>query len=436
MTNTAGETPRSIAPPPLAVREGLRALLDAARAADPRADVRLEGRCVVELTMGLRPASFRARVPLDREQILSRLPTAIPGPSERGTVLLPTPDGPIDLVADRPARAVTPRPFRVDTLAWSAAQDRAFASDPAWADLDARRLGLGTTPLRNSSPLDVLEGARWISQLGFRAEPETTSRLAGLEGEITPAQRTRARLLLRTILLAEGCGDGLAFLQACGFRLFSKCRISREAPAWVSAVPTRLRVRLAALLLDADARNLLRTLHFGAQLSDEVFRVLSWHPIEAHLESDRIRTSALRRFAKKAPTDLVEDAIALRRAQIRVAERSGSDARPAEGRETETPAARLDELETSLTQIRQANARPAMRLALDGRAVMKQLDLPPGRDVGRALAHLENRVAQDPSQNTAEALRNALEAWALQDGDALAETETETETETERKDEA
>jgi hypothetical protein len=51
-------------------------------------------------------------------------------------------------------------------------------------------------------------------------------------------------------------------------------------------------------------------------------------------------------------------------------------------------------------------------LALGGREVMELLGCGPGPMVGRALRYLTDRVVEDPSRNTPEALRALLAAWS------------------------
>ena len=51
-------------------------------------------------------------------------------------------------------------------------------------------------------------------------------------------------------------------------------------------------------------------------------------------------------------------------------------------------------------------------LAIDGQEIMRLLELSPGPQVGRALAHLTELVVEDPACNTPEKLHQLLAAWA------------------------
>jgi tRNA nucleotidyltransferase (CCA-adding enzyme) len=59
-------------------------------------------------------------------------------------------------------------------------------------------------------------------------------------------------------------------------------------------------------------------------------------------------------------------------------------------------------------------ARPALatsELALDGGAVMRFLEIPPGPSVGEALRHLLDRVLEEPALNNRAALEVELSRW-------------------------
>jgi poly(A) polymerase len=70
----------------------------------------------------------------------------------------------------------------------------------------------------------------------------------------------------------------------------------------------------------------------------------------------------------------------------------------------------MDELEQRIAELREAEDLSRMRPALDGVAVMRILDIPPGRTVGEALAVLlEIRLDEGEIGEEAETAR--LRAW-------------------------
>jgi len=78
-------------------------------------------------------------------------------------------------------------------------------------------------------------------------------------------------------------------------------------------------------------------------------------------------------------------------------------------------ARRMDELEARIAQLREQEELDAIRPDLDGTQVMEQLGLPPGRDVGRALAHLlELRMDEGPLGE--QEARRRLSLWWAEQG--------------------
>jgi poly(A) polymerase len=70
----------------------------------------------------------------------------------------------------------------------------------------------------------------------------------------------------------------------------------------------------------------------------------------------------------------------------------------------------MDELEERIVELRAEEELDAIRPELDGRQVMEQLGLSPGRDVGQALEFLlELRLEEGPLGE--EEARRRLDAW-------------------------
>ena len=72
---------------------------------------------------------------------------------------------------------------------------------------------------------------------------------------------------------------------------------------------------------------------------------------------------------------------------------------------------RMDELEARIAELRQQEELDAIRPDLDGAQVMDELGLPPGRDVGRALAHLLELRLEEGPLGEEEARRRLAEWW-------------------------
>jgi poly(A) polymerase len=79
-------------------------------------------------------------------------------------------------------------------------------------------------------------------------------------------------------------------------------------------------------------------------------------------------------------------------------------------RKAEALAARMDELETRIDELRRQEELDAIRPDLDGNEVMAVLGVPPGRAVGEALAFLlEARLDEGPLGR--EEAERRLRAW-------------------------
>jgi poly(A) polymerase len=76
---------------------------------------------------------------------------------------------------------------------------------------------------------------------------------------------------------------------------------------------------------------------------------------------------------------------------------------------------RMDELEGRITELRAREELARIRPALDGRAVMEILGIPPGPTVGRALDFLLELRLEDGVTDPAEARARLLD-WAESEG--------------------
>jgi tRNA nucleotidyltransferase (CCA-adding enzyme) len=99
--------------------------------------------------------------------------------------------------------------------------------------------------------------------------------------------------------------------------------------------------------------------------------------------------AAVRRWLRRVGPELAEDLYALGRADIL-----------AKGREVSQDLARLDALKAHAERVVEAGAVLGVRdLAVDGNALMKELGLPPGRQIGELLRALLDAVLESPGLN-------------------------------------
>jgi tRNA nucleotidyltransferase (CCA-adding enzyme) len=305
------------------------------------------------------------------------------------------------------------------------------------ADLDARLVrAVGDPGARFSEDgLRCLRAVRFAAVLGFEVEPATLAAIGACLPTFRRVSAERVRDELLKLLGAAHPSVGLELVRrsglladvlpelAAGIGLAQNRHHSEDV--WAHSVRVcdglgaddRI-LRLAGLLHDVgkvgtvapagEDRPDENTFHGheseGARLVDEVIgprlrlsnedrgrvaHLVACHnfPLEGWTGAGR------RRFLRRVGTGHLDALLALKAADL--------GAKPG----AEERLARLARLREELEA--EAAARPALEtthLAVDGRALMAHLDLPPGPRVGRLLRALLERVLEDPALNERERL--------------------------------
>jgi tRNA nucleotidyltransferase (CCA-adding enzyme) len=141
---------------------------------------------------------------------------------------------------------------------------------------------------------------------------------------------------------------------------------------------------------EAKARDILRRWRFDKETVAQVSHLVRHHMFWYQADWSG---SAVRRFVRKVGLENIPALFALRRA-----DNIGSGARSPRMYALEALWERVQE------EIRAASAFALRDLAIDGNDVMDELGISPGREVGRILDELFERVTDDPSLNTREKL--------------------------------
>ena len=301
-------------------------------------------------------------------------------------------------------------------------------------------------------PLRMMRAARFTAQLGFRVHERVAAAMAALAGslEIVSAERIADELtkLLRSddpvrgirLLVDSGLAD-LVIPEVPALRLESdehahhkdvyehtltvvQQAVELERSRGVLDSPD-LVVRLAALLHDvgkpATKRVEGRTVSFhhhdvvGAKLAAKRLRALRFDNdtvksvsrlVELHLRffgysEQQWTDSAVRRYVRDAGDEL-ERLHILTRADVTTRNR----------RKAERLEWAYDDLEARIAELQEAEDLAAVRPDLDGEAIMRILELRPGREVGEAYRYLlELRLDEGPL-GAEEAERRLREWWA------------------------
>ena len=382
----------------------------------------LVGGCVRDLVRGEAARDFDVATAAPVEVVLRLFPRAVPTGFRHGTVMVPTPAGPIDVTSYRAGPALEAdlahRDFSVNALAFRPALPRQPGGragialgalvDPfgGAADLAAGELrAVGSAEARLAEdPLRALRAARLVAELALRPEPGLEAALAASAPTLQSVARERVRQELSRLLLAPHAGLGLALLRRTGLEAALVPGAAPDAVALVPRLPLDLALRLSAWLRGARVGALLARWRFPRRVTEEVLALLRAHPVERDV--DPRSPAALRRLLQRCGEDRVDALVALRRAEAEAAR----EERPAFAAEVLRA---LEPLERALAALR-ASGRPALDrldLALDGEGVMAFLGCGPGPRVGAALRFLTDRVLEDPACNTPDGLRELLAAW-------------------------
>jgi tRNA nucleotidyltransferase (CCA-adding enzyme) len=322
------------------------------------------------------------------------------------------------------------RDFTVNALAWGGSPGDA----PRLVDLFGGREDLAARVLRAvgdpdrrfcEDALRMVRAVRLAATLGFEIEPKTLAsigRNADLGAHLS-GERISTELL--KLLGAPRPSIGLSLMAETGLLAVILPELDRQRgigqnkipgeDLWghsvrsVDAAPNRPVVRLATLLHDVGKPDTLADGHFlghervGAEITIGILsRLHSPRALQeevAHLVLNHMFSyqpkwtdAAVRRFIRKIGPGAVWDLL-----DLRAADNIGSGL-PAE-------AGDLAELRERL---RREMAGPIVigrsQLEVDGRDLMAELRLPPGKELGQILEELTERVVAEPALNRRKAL--------------------------------
>jgi tRNA nucleotidyltransferase (CCA-adding enzyme) len=325
------------------------------------------------------------------------------------------------------------RDFTMNAMAWRPARDGAPGEliDPfgGRSDLDARLLrAVGEPDERfREDALRMLRAVRFATLLELGIDPKTFDAIrrnaaltASLSGERIQQEMMKMlgaarpsvalKLLSDTGVLAVICPE----LEECKLTPQEKAaaeNVFEHLLATVDATPANDPVlRLAGLFHDigkpetfsdghfhqhefvgeAKARAILRRWKLDKETVSEVAHLIRNHMFWYQTEWSG---SAVRRFIRKIGLENIPALFALRRA-----DNIGSGAKSPRMYALEALWQRVQE------EIDAANAFSLRDLKIDGTDLMTELRVPQGRDIGRILNALFERVTDDPALNTKDAL--------------------------------
>lgn len=371
----------------------------------------LVGGSVRDLLRGERPGDFDVATPALPEAVLTLFPRAVPVGIRHGTVMVPSPEGPVDVTSFRGGPRLEDdlahRDFTINAIALDAASGEILDPFDGRADLTKGRLrAVGAARDRFAEdPLRALRAARLASRLELEVDPDVERAMREAPEALRGVARERIRREIEALLMAPAAGAGIDLLRRTGLEAALAPGVVGDAAAVVPALPQALELRLAAWLRGARVTAVLRRLRFPRRLVQRVDRILRCHPVEAGVSP--LSDASVRRQIKRAGEENLTGLLALRRAELEVGEDSQ---RPDVDRRRANVAA----VAAAFERVRRSGhlALRRQELAIDGKEVMRVLGLAGGPRVGAALRHLTDLVIEDPSRNEPERLRALLSEWA------------------------
>lgn len=346
--------------------------------------------------------------------ILERFPRAVPTCPGRPLATCPSPHGPIDLLALAPGQrlidALGHCDFGVRAMALSLHADGAGELADPWgglADLEGRVLRcVGDPQVRvHREPGIALCAARLVARDGYHVDPALASALPRAASGLDQLPTAEVRRALWDLLGGEAPGTAIALLREAGLEAQLVPGAADDAAEVVDALPPDRWLRLAAWLRGTHFGDVLARWRFEPGGGDAVRRLLERHPVDESVRPT-VDRSVLRFVHRVAPAER-ERLLTLRRAEITAARARGATT------DAERGHAALAALEAAMARVGQLESRQRAigALAIGGQDVMAALGCDPGRTVGRALAHLSQIVAADPSRNQRDELLAELAAW-------------------------
>lgn len=326
------------------------------------------------------------------------------------------------------------RDFTINAIAVDVSTGECVDHHGGQEDLRARlirAIGLADERFREDG-LRLMRACRFAAQLGFSVEAKTLEAMGRCRDAILPVSAERVREEIEKILRQDAPSVGIELMRVSGILALVLPELARcvgvaqrgqhcfdvygHSTASCDAAPRdNPQVRMAALLHDIGKPEVATrgengewTFHrheeVSAWMAEEIMRRLKFpnatiaavrHLVLSHMfhYTPDWTDAAVRRFVARVGEERLHDVLSLRRAdQIGTCQ-------------DHQVSASLVELERRVERLRDSTAAFTIRdLAVDGRAIMAELGLPPGPTVGIILGELLESVLDDPALNSRELL--------------------------------
>jgi len=358
---------------PVEVRE----VVDALKSSGYRAV--LVGGSVRDLLLGRAPKDFDVATSATPQDVIRRFKRVIPTGIDHGTVTVIRGGCHVEVTTFRAEAEYLDgrRPSKVE-----------FHEDVE-ADLSRRLVRCVRDPIERfqEDGLRSLRAVRFATVLNFALDPDTEAAISPTLAIFRKVALERVNQELVKILLSAWVTRGLELLRRTGLleTFLPEARADRFASAGLAPAVEVMRL---AILLDGapvPGQALLR-LKFPNKVAEETDRLVAGLTLPLGGASD----GDLRRWLQRIEPSRLEAVLAVNAAL---------------GRAVEPQATRLR------TIVTQAPPLTPRALALDGKAIMSALAVPPSPVVGEATRFLLDQVLDDPTLNQADTLLALLKGW-------------------------
>ena len=260
-------------------------------------------------------------------------------------------------------------------------------------DIAARRLrAVGDAAERfTEDGLRVMRAIRFAATLGFALDPATEAAIPAALPSLAKVSRERVKVELDKLLAAPAPGEALEIARRTGVlaqelpeALAGDEAAWRHRAVWVDAAPADVVLRAAALLSGVDGPAADATWRRLKGANDERDRLVRLVKAAWTGKGGALAEPALRRVLAAAGRARGPELVTLWRARG-----------DAPGTAVATAAAAV---------LARGDALAAGELAIGGGDLMKELGIPPSREVGRLLERALEAVLDDPAKNTREQL--------------------------------
>jgi tRNA nucleotidyltransferase (CCA-adding enzyme) len=327
------------------------------------------------------------------------------------------------------------RDFTMNAIAYDPIDD--LLADPfaGRADLAARLVRAVGDPVARfrEDGLRPMRAVRQAAQLGFTIDPPTAAAIPAALDSFRKVSAERIRDELCKLLASSEPARGIELMRqsdllgevipellegvGCTQNHFHRFDVYHHTLATLGSAAPGVVLRLGALLHDVGKPRaqqpregapgeytFFRHEHVGAEMTEGICQRLKLSTAEREDVTALVANhmfyytpdwsdGTIRRFVRRVGSDRLPALLALRRADI-AGRGFGED-----------PDKETRELEERVGKVAAADAALQVKdLAIDGRDVMRVLGIGPGRQIGVVLERLLERVLDDPSLNTREAL--------------------------------